>query len=75
MTKRNRAPIGSLEHDLGQLSHALTAASSGRAGVERRQRFTKDRPCPICGGYGELPRGQHRRCWGFISDEFTGYRG
>lgn len=33
------------------------------------QRFTKNNPCPICGGYEELPQGQELRCWGFLSED------
>ena len=35
--------------------------------VRADQRFTKDRPCPICRGHQGLPRGQGRRCAGFLS--------
>lgn len=37
--------------------------------VAAAQRFTRDRPCPICGGHGRLPRGQGRRCHGFPSSD------
>ncbi len=30
-------------------------------------RFTREHPCPICGGWEALPRGQGRRCAGFLS--------
>ena len=33
------------------------------------QRFTKQNPCPICGGYESLPRGNGARCWGFLSED------
>jgi putative DNA primase/helicase len=35
--------------------------------ITREQRWTKDNPCPICGGHDGLPRGQQRRCAGFLS--------
>ncbi len=31
------------------------------------QRFTQNFPCPVCGGYDTLARGQGVRCYGFIS--------
>ena len=37
--------------------------------VSGAQRFIKARPCPICGGYDEAPRGQGIRCFGFLSDD------
>ena len=36
--------------------------------VAAPQRFTRDHPCPICGGYDQAPRGQGVRCFGFLSD-------
>lgn len=35
--------------------------------VSRGQRFTRDNPCPICGGHDGLPRGKSVRCSGFMS--------
>jgi hypothetical protein len=35
--------------------------------VEATQRFTVERPCPICGGYDRATRGQGVRCFGFRS--------
>jgi hypothetical protein len=37
--------------------------------VSSQQRFTKAHPCPVCGGHKDLPRGEGRRCWGFIGDD------
>ncbi len=37
--------------------------------VSRSQRFTRSRPCPICGGGDSAPRGKGRRCWGYLSDD------
>jgi hypothetical protein len=37
--------------------------------VETSQRFTKSRPCPVCGGYKERQQGQGERCWGFLSSD------
>jgi AAA domain len=30
-------------------------------------RFHKNNPCPICGGYQEMPVGIGERCWGFLT--------
>lgn len=35
--------------------------------VSRGQRYTRDQPCWICGGCESDPRGQSRRCIGFLS--------
>jgi putative DNA primase/helicase len=37
--------------------------------VSPAQRYTRARRCPICGGAESDPRGQERRCTGFISDD------
>lgn len=37
--------------------------------VTRAQRFTRDHPCPICGGYTNLPQGEGIRCYGFLSED------
>jgi DNA polymerase I-like protein with 3'-5' exonuclease and polymerase domains len=37
--------------------------------VSSSQRFTQERPCPICGGYDAAERGNGSRCYGFISDD------
>jgi|GEM_PF-4354222 len=37
--------------------------------VSARQRFTKQHPCPVCGGYDQAPRGEGERCFGFLSDD------
>lgn len=39
------------------------------ATVSASQRYTKERPCPICGGYPTLPAGHGVRCFGFVSDD------
>jgi hypothetical protein len=33
------------------------------------QRFTRTRPCPICGGYHSLPQGEGVRCAGYLSSD------
>ena len=33
------------------------------------QRFTRQHPCPICGGYDQAARGKGERCFGFLSDD------
>jgi hypothetical protein len=38
--------------------------------VERRQRFSRSQPCPVCAGYDNgARRGQGERCFGFLSDD------
>lgn len=37
--------------------------------VRRAQRWTKERPCPICGGWDLLPRGSGRRCSGYMGHD------
>ena len=37
--------------------------------VNTAQRFTKERPCPVCGGYDKQQRNQGQRCYGFLSDD------
>jgi hypothetical protein len=37
--------------------------------VRPEQRYTRDRPCPICGGHNGIPMGQGARCWGFKSPD------
>jgi hypothetical protein len=37
--------------------------------VTPAQRFTAQHPCPVCGGYDGLPRGEGVRCAGFLSDD------
>lgn len=32
-------------------------------------RFSGKQPCPICGGYDTMPRGQGKRCAGFLSGD------
>ena len=37
--------------------------------VGRGDRFTRSRRCPVCGGCDEDPRGQEKRCSGFLSPD------
>ena len=37
--------------------------------MDPSQRFKTDRACPVCGGHKDLPQGEGRRCYGFISDD------
>lgn len=39
------------------------------AEVARDQRFTREHPCPICGGSSHDPRGHGVRCYGFGSED------
>lgn len=41
------------------------------APVARTQRFTRDHPCPICGGWDTQRRGQGQRCWGYVLADGT----
>ncbi len=34
-----------------------------------KKRHTSNFPCPVCGGYKELPKGKKERCWGFTSED------
>lgn len=36
------------------------------AGESATQRYTQSHPCPVCGGWESLPRGQGRRCDGYL---------
>lgn len=37
--------------------------------VTADQRFTASHPCPVCDGYGGVPRGRGERCYGFLSTD------
>jgi hypothetical protein len=37
--------------------------------VKTEQRFSRGRPCPICGGYDAARRGESERCYGFLSSD------
>lgn len=37
--------------------------------VDSSQRFSRQHPCPICGGYDSMPRGNGKRCSGFLSSD------
>lgn len=37
--------------------------------VHKGQRFTEERPCPICGGWDKMPRGKGLRCFGYIGHD------
>jgi hypothetical protein len=37
--------------------------------VASEQRFSRRRPCPICGGSEDLPRGKGKRCAGYLSSD------
>ncbi len=37
--------------------------------VATAQRFSKTRPCPICGGFDTAPRGTGQRCYGYLSND------
>jgi hypothetical protein len=37
--------------------------------VAAQQRFTRQHPCPVCGGHESIDRGIGQRCYGFLSDD------
>lgn len=37
--------------------------------VTQIHRFTRRQSCPVCGGFDQEPRGQGKRCFGFLSDD------
>jgi hypothetical protein len=37
--------------------------------TDRRQRFTKAHPCPVCGGHDGMARGRGVRCFGYLDGE------
>jgi hypothetical protein len=37
--------------------------------VRSDQRFTRNNPCPVCGGWNTMRRGHGSRCWGYASDD------
>jgi hypothetical protein len=37
--------------------------------VRRGQRWTEERPCPICGGWDRMPRGRGTRCSGYVGHD------
>jgi hypothetical protein len=39
--------------------------------IHPSQRFSRDHPCPICGGHTQLRPGQGERCFGFVSTDGT----
>ena len=43
--------------------------SSAASSVRPEQRFTSSNPCPVCGGHEREPRGEGKRCHGFISED------
>ena len=41
----------------------------GQIVIKPEQRFRSNRPCPVCGGHADLPQGEGRRCYGFLSED------
>jgi 5S rRNA maturation endonuclease (ribonuclease M5)/archaellum biogenesis ATPase FlaH len=39
------------------------------AAITRSDRWSRDSPCPVCGGCERDPRGQGKRCTGFLSSD------
>lgn len=39
------------------------------SGLTSGQRWTRQHPCPICGGHQAISRGHGERCWGYVSDD------
>lgn len=42
--------------------------TAGSRGPSREDRYTAARPCPVCGGWESMPRGEGRRCDGYALD-------
>jgi hypothetical protein len=42
-------------------------SSTAGAHVNPSQRYTEAHPCPVCGGWQDLPQGKGQRCWGYIA--------
>lgn len=40
---------------------------NGNGKVGREQRVSREKPCQVCGGHPDEPKGTGRRCWGFRS--------
>ena len=41
----------------------------GQIVISPEQRFRLNRPCPVCGGHADLPQGEGRRCYGYLSED------
>ena len=41
----------------------------GQIVISPEQRFRLNRPCPVCGGHADLPHGEGRRCYGYLSED------
>ncbi|HOJ60332.1 MAG TPA: hypothetical protein PK878_08590, partial [bacterium] len=72
---RGRWKMGLLFADLmGENMISLaTVSDKNTQGNGQRQRFSRNFPCPICGGYDEAGRGSGSRCGGYLAlDPNTG---
>src|SRR3954452_886097 len=78
MKRRRRRTKAGKPHEKGsQPGKHRTQRSSGRmipvmtqtSSLNPEQRFTKENPCPVCGGHKDLAQGKSERCWGFLSED------
>src|SRR3954464_8478936 len=51
------------------IQHSSLSTSGRYRMVSSSQRFSRERPCPICGGYDGMARGKGVRCTGFLSED------
>ncbi len=49
---------------------ARTQSAPSTSNGQPLQRFTRERPCPVCGGCPDDPRGAGKRCAGFIQGDW-----
>ncbi len=67
---KRRWPSGDWEIVLGTARTPFQwPASLGGKPVSREQRFSRDHPCPVCGGFDGGPRQKGTRCFGFLSND------
>ena len=48
-----------------------STSGTGNSAAAPRVRHTRQRPCPICGGYAALRVGRGIRCWGFTAGTWS----
>ncbi len=48
----------------------MATPSARNSSVTREQRYTRDRPCPVCGGHDRMERGKGQRCNGYASGDY-----
>jgi hypothetical protein len=53
----------------GQAAPSSSNGHTSRTRSDGLTRFTRDFPCPVCGGCPDDRRGEGKRCWGFMSGD------